>query len=232
VAIVGTDGLVKERYAYDAFGNVHFLTPNYASRSASDYGWEFLFHNEFPDSESKLYNYGYRYYDAGLGRWLSKDPIGEDDGFNLYLMVQNCPLSSDDYLGLRGCGPGLIGDWFVPDKPGPADFGAPCDQHDLCYSTCNATQSACDNAFRKELEKSCKGLSTEPAIGYISSMGSNGGAPPIPVKGKSPYERCMWWANKYATFIEHYGNIAFNHHKSKEARAADCCSKKISNREH
>ena len=76
VAIVGTDGEIKERYAYDAFGNVRFLAPDYTSRSASDFGWDFLFHAEFRDPETKLYNYGFRYYDAGLGRWISRDPIG------------------------------------------------------------------------------------------------------------------------------------------------------------
>ncbi len=100
VAIVGTDGEIKERYAYDAFGNVRFLAPDYSSRSASDFGWEFLFHAEFRDNDTKLYNYGYRYYDTGLGRWLSRDPIGERGGINLAMFAGNAPICTRDVCGL------------------------------------------------------------------------------------------------------------------------------------
>ena len=99
VAIIGTDGEVKERYAYDAFGNVRFLAPDYDSRSTSDFDWEFLFHGEFRDAETGLYNYGYRYYDASLGRWLSRDPIGESGGINLNEFVKNAPSTYLDLIG-------------------------------------------------------------------------------------------------------------------------------------
>jgi RHS repeat-associated protein len=92
---------VVERYAYDAFGNVRFLDPNYGSRSSSSYAWDFLFHAEFRDPETKLYNYGHRYYDAGLGRWLSRDPIGERGGLNLYANCRNSPVSCRDSIGLQ-----------------------------------------------------------------------------------------------------------------------------------
>ena len=100
VAIVGTDGEIKERYTYDAFGNVRFLAPDYSSRSVSDFGWDFLFHAEFRDPDTKLYNYGYRYYDTGLGRWLSRDPIGEKGGFNAYVALLNECVDKIDSLGL------------------------------------------------------------------------------------------------------------------------------------
>jgi hypothetical protein len=44
--------------------------------------------------------YGYRYYSPELGRWLSRDPIGERGGINLYGMVGNNPVNWWDYLGL------------------------------------------------------------------------------------------------------------------------------------
>ena len=37
------------------------------------------------DSETGLYYYRARYYDAQLGRFISRDPIGYIDGNNLYL---------------------------------------------------------------------------------------------------------------------------------------------------
>jgi len=44
--------------------------------------------------------YGFRYYNASAGRWLSKDPIGEEGGMNLYGFVGNSPVDRLDYLGL------------------------------------------------------------------------------------------------------------------------------------
>ncbi|MBL8085416.1 MAG: RHS repeat-associated core domain-containing protein [Candidatus Obscuribacter sp.] len=44
----------------------------------------------------------YRAYDASIGWWLSRDPIEEDDGFNLYAYVGNVPVNYFDELGLQG----------------------------------------------------------------------------------------------------------------------------------
>jgi len=49
----------------------------------------FRFSSEYQDTESGLVYYNYRYYSPELGRWLSRDPIGENGGFNLYAMVGN-----------------------------------------------------------------------------------------------------------------------------------------------
>jgi len=45
-------------------------------------------------------DYGYRYYDPVSGRWLSRDPIGERGGANVYAFVSNDPLNQLDFLGL------------------------------------------------------------------------------------------------------------------------------------
>ncbi len=45
--------------------------------------------------------YGYRYYHTNLGRWLSRDPIGERGGLNLYAFVDNKPTLAFDMLGLK-----------------------------------------------------------------------------------------------------------------------------------
>ena len=100
VAIVDESGTVVERNAYDAFGNVRFLAPDYTSRAGSAFDWEFLFHAEFRDSDTELYNYGYRYYSAGLGRWLSTDLIEEEGGLNLYAFSDNNALIVMESVGL------------------------------------------------------------------------------------------------------------------------------------
>ena len=42
-----------------------------------------------------------RPYDPNMGRWLSRDPIGEEGGVNLYGFVGNRPIDEVDALGLE-----------------------------------------------------------------------------------------------------------------------------------
>jgi RHS repeat-associated protein len=77
----------------------------FAPRAASTTGWNFLFHAEFLDADSGLYNYGYRYLHPQLGRWISRDPIGEKGGWNLFSITHNNLLSNVDFLGLRNKAP-------------------------------------------------------------------------------------------------------------------------------
>ena len=39
------------------------------------------------------------FYDAHLGRWITRDPIGEDGGKNLYLFVGNNAINAVDAFG-------------------------------------------------------------------------------------------------------------------------------------
>ncbi|MCK9305356.1 MAG: RHS repeat-associated core domain-containing protein [Bacteroidales bacterium] len=52
------------------------------------------------DRETGLVVYQRRYYDPLLGVWLSRDPITEDGGKNLYLLGNNNAINKWDYLGL------------------------------------------------------------------------------------------------------------------------------------
>jgi len=53
------------------------------------------------DDFSGLYYYGYRYYAHWIGSWLSADPIGAQDGLNLYAFVHNNPINLVDPNGLQ-----------------------------------------------------------------------------------------------------------------------------------
>ena len=53
-----------------------------------------------PTTRSPDFYYGYRYYSPELGRWLNRDPIEEDGGYNLYVFVFNSPAYDVDVLGL------------------------------------------------------------------------------------------------------------------------------------
>ena len=103
VALADASGNVVERYAYSAFGIPSFLNPDFTPKdgNTSSYLWNFLFHAEFQDAETGWFNYGYRYYVPTLGRWLSRDPIGEDGGENLYVMGENNLPNFFDAYGLK-----------------------------------------------------------------------------------------------------------------------------------
>ena len=51
--------------------------------------------------ELRVYYYGHRYYNPAMGRWLSRDPIAEDGGLNLYGFCGNDPVNRYDVLGFK-----------------------------------------------------------------------------------------------------------------------------------
>jgi RHS repeat-associated protein len=56
--------------------------------------------DEVTKTASDVRYYGYRYYSPEMGRWISRDPIEEEGGINLYGMVGNDPVNQVDVLGL------------------------------------------------------------------------------------------------------------------------------------
>jgi RHS repeat-associated protein len=93
-----------ERYSYTAFGQSQVMTASFTNRSLSLYDWQTRFHGEQRDAETGYYNYGYRYYDPTVGRFLGRDPIEEYGGWSLYGFVNNDGVNYWDLLGL--CEPG------------------------------------------------------------------------------------------------------------------------------
>ncbi len=61
---------------------------------------DFAFTGHYYHSRSGLYLALYRAYDPTLGRWLSRDPIGEKGDRNLYRYPLNNPTNDVDPLGL------------------------------------------------------------------------------------------------------------------------------------
>jgi RHS repeat-associated protein len=57
------------------------------------------------DEESGLYYHGARYYAPWLGRWISTDPIGIQDGLNVYCYVSSQPTLLHDLTGTVGKSP-------------------------------------------------------------------------------------------------------------------------------
>jgi RHS repeat-associated protein len=85
-------GTIRARYDYDPYGNVTKLSGNLDT--------DFAYTGHYYHAASGLHLAPYRGYDPRLGRWLSRDPIGEVGGINLYGYVGNGPISNLDLLGL------------------------------------------------------------------------------------------------------------------------------------
>ncbi len=92
---IDTNGNNVASYDYNPFGG-------FASKTGSNADdFDFTFSSEYLDKETNLYAYKYRYYSPELGRWLTRDPIGEKGGYNLYGMVGNDAIGKWDYLGQK-----------------------------------------------------------------------------------------------------------------------------------
>ncbi len=114
-ALFGQSG-ESARYEYGPFGEVIRATGPMARTNP------FRFSTKYQDDETDLLYYGYRYYSASTGRWLSRDPLGENGGENLYAFVGSDPLGQIDYLGLADSSePSLSG---KAGKAKPGECGA------------------------------------------------------------------------------------------------------------
>lgn len=58
------------------------------------------FSGQYYDSETGLHYNRFRYYDPGVGRYVSADPLGQHADANLYAYVGNSPTNAIDPLGL------------------------------------------------------------------------------------------------------------------------------------
>lgn len=110
--VKASSGTISANYEYDSFGQTIQSTGEYAAKNP------FRFSSKYWDGETNLIYYGYRYYNSQAGRWLSKDPIAEAGGINLYNFVGNNAINIIDLLGL---------DWWynVKDASGKCGIYTP-----------------------------------------------------------------------------------------------------------
>ena len=88
-------GNVVAHYEYSPFGSLTKVTGDYAASNP------FSFSSEYYDEETGLIYYNYRYYSPELGRWIPRDPIEEQGGYNLYGMIGNNLLNNWDIGGQK-----------------------------------------------------------------------------------------------------------------------------------
>lgn len=91
-AVVDANGLPVASYTYDPFGQrtrVSGIREDELGLTGHRY-----------HARSGLHLAAFRAYDARSGRWLSRDPLGEQGGLNLYAYVSNDPVNLIDPFGL------------------------------------------------------------------------------------------------------------------------------------
>jgi RHS repeat-associated protein len=92
-ALVNGDQTLSAQYEYGPFGEPLRVTGAFARTNP------FRWSTKFTDDETDLVYYGRRYYSAVLGKWMSRDPIEEKGGINLYGFIANNAVSGIDPLG-------------------------------------------------------------------------------------------------------------------------------------
>src|SRR5205823_4889195 len=99
------------KFAYDGWNQIAELDGNNASPCR--------FTSKYTDDEMDFVYYGFRYYNASTGRWLSRDPLEEQIEQGLYAFVGNDSVNGCDLVGLlnvvrlgfKGAG-GTEGEWL------------------------------------------------------------------------------------------------------------------------
>ena len=99
-AVTDSTGAVIERYKYDAYGQVTFLSPAFTPLTSSAVYNNVLFTGRYYDTESGTYHYRARNYHPYLGRFLQRDPLGEAASPNLYAYVFDNPVNATDPSGM------------------------------------------------------------------------------------------------------------------------------------
>ncbi len=87
-------GSVVNTYAYDAYGKTLSTSGSTINpyRYAGKYGY-------YTDGSAGMMLAGARWYSPDLKRWVSRDPINYEGGYNLYAYVSNNPVNYHDNTG-------------------------------------------------------------------------------------------------------------------------------------
>jgi len=144
----------------------------------------------FYHADSGLYLTRYRAYDPRSARWLSRDPINERGGANLYAYVEGNPINYRDPSGLLPPGVGgllggalgdLLGQLFPPFCPaGPNPFPPPYVQSENSQDQDQTQQGPGDQSQQAD--------DVPQAAKEVAKNASETGAPMPGYRGGQPFQ--------------------------------------------
>lgn len=107
---LSSTGTIAAHFEYDPFGSTVVNTD-----VANQFTYRFI--TKLQDADTGLIYYGYRFYNSVTARWLSRDPLEESGGLNIYGFVGNNGIVSIDVLGFFPINVDVNSDWFnrLPD---------------------------------------------------------------------------------------------------------------------
>ena len=100
----GTDFNKNVTEVFDAQGTIaaaYDYSPYGQAASTGDLVQPVQWSAEMHDDDLALVYYNYRYYTPRDGRWINRDPIAEQGGWNLYAFLGNSTQDQVDRLGLE-----------------------------------------------------------------------------------------------------------------------------------
>ncbi len=146
--MIDNSGVVQAQYAFEPYGRVTKISETIAS----DFGYA----GYFVHARSGLNQTRTRAYNCTLGRFLTRDLIGEKGGVNLYAYVGNRPINITDASGLiasfRFPWP-----WRKPPQP-PNDPKDPGESWDDCRKKCEENRDgdyALCNKINDPVQRQC-----------------------------------------------------------------------------
>lgn len=99
-SLTSSTATLASSYTYDSFGRL--------TASSGSISNPFQYTSREFDPETGIYFYRARYYDPSVGRFLSEDEVGNNEGTDLYVYVGSSPIGSRDptgYYKLKGFSP-------------------------------------------------------------------------------------------------------------------------------
>jgi RHS repeat-associated protein len=107
-------GNVRARYDFDPYGR--------KTKISGDLEASFGYTGHYWHQNSRLWLTLHRAYDSETARWISRDPIAEEGGLNLYAYVNNNPINGIDPLGLAVYPPDFVGPLLPSDVRLPQEL--------------------------------------------------------------------------------------------------------------